>query len=495
MKRIILAISSLILFSCNEDFLDKNPLDQISSETFWKSENDVDMALTGCYERLKGSFLDFQRGYLEGLSDNGYVYWDLLGIENMSLGNINASSGGVKNDIYNSSYRGIAQCNFFLDNVDKATTVDQRILDVAKGEARFLRALFYFDLVQCFGDVILYKETPENAEASKIAKSPKAEVLAFIHEDLDFAISNLPDETYSTGHAVKGSAMALKTRVLLMEEKWLEAATLAQTIISSGKFSIYEDYASMFINKGQANNPEIMFSCDYLSPSSYHSFYGMNIEYSAHIFIREELFDAYECIDGKSISESPLYDDNNPHANRDPRLKATVRPNDAEWPGFYSPELFNPTGRLNRKGVDTTIQATYANNYLNDWNWILLRYADVLLMYAEAKNEASGPDQSVYNAINEVRARPSVGMPPVDQARYNSKELVREFIRHERQVEFAIEGIRYFDLKRWKIAHVVLPQVINPGGSHLVFEQKHYYWPFSQRELDSNPNLVQTAGY
>ncbi|WP_372934683.1 RagB/SusD family nutrient uptake outer membrane protein [Mariniphaga sediminis] len=485
----------LISFSCNDDILEQHPLDQISSQTFWKNEAEVKMAVAGCYARLIGTMLDFRRGYMDGLADNGYAYWGWYNIENMLLGNINSSSGGLIDIIYYSSYKGISQCNFFLDNIEKATAVDQNILNITKGEVRFLRALFYFELVNCFGDVIMYKETPESAEASKIAKSPKGDVLEFIHQDLDFAISNLPDENYTNGHAVKGSAMALKTRVLLTEEKWSEAASLAQQIMSSGKFSIYPDYASMFFNEGQVNNPEIMFACEYLSPDSYHSVYGANMEYTSSVFLRQSLFDAYECIDGKTIEESPLYNPENPYENRDPRFNATVRFPDENWEGYFSTTTFNPTGVLNKKHVDYLLPATYANSYLNDWNFILLRYADVLLMYAEAKNEASGPDQSVYDAINEVRARPSVDMPPVDQSKYNTKELVREFIRHERQVELAMEGVRYFDLKRWRIAHIIMPALKNPEGSFYVFEEKHYNWPFPQDELDNNPNLVQTNGY
>jgi hypothetical protein len=485
----------LISSSCNKDFLDKNPLDQISSQTFWKSEADVKMAVTGCYANLKGGFLDYKRGYLDGLSDNAYVYWGLYSIDDMAVGILSATSGGAKDIIYSSSYSGIARCNFFMANIDNATNVDESTKNVAKGEVRFLRALFYFELVNCFGDVPLYKESPKSVDASKIAKSPKADILNFIHEDLDFAISNLPDTPYLTGHAVKGSAMALKTRVLVTEEKWADAASCSKQIINSGKFNLYGDYSSMFIKKGQKSNTEIMFDCAYLSPDSYHSIYGMNIEYTAHIFIRKSLFDAYECTDGKSISESPLYNPGNPYENRDPRFNATIRFPDENWTGFYSTTTFNPTGYLNKKGADPTIPATYANAYLNDWNFIILRYADVLLMYAEAQNEVSGPDQSVYNAINQVRARASVNMPPVDQSKYNTKDLVREFIRHERQVEFALEGIRYFDLKRWHIAHLVMPALKNPGGVSYVFEQKNYYWPFPQGELDNNHNLVQTTGY
>ncbi len=493
---IAVVLMVMVSFSCNDDFLEKNPLDEISSETFWESEDDVEMAVAGCYARLKGSFLDYQRGYLEGLSDNGLDYWNIYNIQTMALGTINANTGGVIENVYNGCYKGIAQCNFFMGNVDKATTVDESVLNKAKGEVRFLRALFYFDLVNCFGDVVLYKETPESADASKIAKSTSEDVLDFINEDLDYAIANLPDESYSSGHAVKGSAMALKTRVLLSEEKWSDAANMAKQIIDAGKFGIYDNYASMFINEGQIGNNEIMFSCDYLSPDDYHSVYGMNIEYTAHIFLTQDLLDAYECSDGESISESPLYDPVNPYNNRDPRLKATIRLPDENWEGFYNYTAFNPTGVLNKKGVDTTIQASYSNAYLNDWNWVLIRYADVLLMYAEAQNESNGPGQSVYDAIDEVRARPGVDMTPVDQSKYNTKESLREFIRHERRIEFAVEGIRYFDLKRWHIIEDVinsLPEIFS-GGTYL-FEEKHYHWPFPQSELDRNPNLVQTDGY
>lgn len=491
----------LLFFSCKKDFLNKNPLDQVSSGTFWKSDADVQMALAGCYDRLRGgggafwgaSSLNFQRGYLDGLSDIAYVYWGLFGISDMSRGIINTTSeqAGV---VYRSCYRGIATCNYFLGNVDKVTTVAESKRNVYKGEVRFLRALFYFDLVNCFGGVPLYKASPVDAESSKIAKSTKDEVLAFIMEDLDFAIANLPDQAYTDGHAVKGSAMGIKTRVLLYQEKWTEAATLAQQIMGLGKFSIYNSYPNMFLKAGQKDNPEIMFSTKYLSPDA-SGVYGYNIEYSAHIFLRKNFQDAYECTDGKSISESPLYNAANPYANRDPRFYSTIRLPDQNWPGFYAYTAFNPTGVLNRKYIDPAIPGDYSNAYRQDWDYLLLRYADVLLMYAEAKNELNGPDASIYATINQVRARPGVNMPPVDQSKYNTQSSLRNYIRLERMVEFPLEGLRYFDLKRWKIAHTLLPTIDDADGKKLVFEQRQYLWPFPQSELDVNNKLVQNPGY
>lgn len=493
----LLALSCLFfLSSCKKTFLDKNPLDQPSSQTFWKSENDVNLALVGVYNRLRGGGwggfpTNYQGGYLDGLTDIAYVYWGLFGISDMSRGTINANSE-LPADMFRNCYAGIASCNYFLGNVDKVKSMDPNKLNEYKGEVRFIRALFYFNLVEYFADVPLYKESPADPQAAKIAQSPKDDVLAFVMEDLDFAISVLPDKPYTDGHAVKGSAMGIKTRVLLYEEKWGDASTLAQQIMSSGNFSLYPDYAKMFKKEGQTNNPEIMFSCNYQSPDGVGN-YGYNIEYIAHIFLRQHFQDDFECSDGKSISESPLYNPSNPYANRDPRFYDIVRLPGEDWPGFYTYNTFNPTGVLNRKYADTTIPGNYSNVYLNDWNFIILRYADVLLMYAEAQNESSGPDASVYSAINAVRAR--VNMPPVDESKYNTQASVRNYIRHEREIEFALEGLRFNDLKRWHIADSLLPTIIDADGEHLVFDKRQYLWPFPQSELDINPQLKQNEGY
>jgi hypothetical protein len=124
-----------------------------------------------------------------------------------------------------------------------------------------------------------------------------------------------------------------------------------------------------------------------------------------------------------------------------------------------------------------------------------LRYADVLLMYAEAQNEAGGPDASVYDALDQVRARADVNMPPVDRGKYNSQALLREYIRNERRVELACEGHRYFDLKRWRIAEEKLDGFEVPGGGTMVFRPENYLLPFPQKETDRNTELKQNDGY
>ncbi len=483
----------MLCSSCQKDFLDKNPLDQISSGTFWKTDADAQMALAGCYRRMQDGVLGYQRVYLDCLSDNayGYAYFNTVA---MQIGVISPTSGGAIDAAYFAPYRAIASCNFFLANVDKAPISDET-KKAAKAEVRFLRALMYFDLVNFFGDVILYKETPKSADESKIAKSPKADVLAFIHGDLDAAISSLPDVSYA-GHAVKGSAMAIKARVLLYEKKWAEAAGFAQQIISSGKFSLANNYLGLFLTATQGGNPEIIFSTQYLSPTDPTAFVesmDVQIGWYGAIGPFKNLVDDYECIDGKSIMESPLYDPADlTWDKRDPRLKLTMRNTTEVW---QQPSWIGYTGYQMRKYVDFTHVPWSYGRTDSDQDMVWIRYADVLLMYAEAKNEASGPDASIYNALDQIRSRPGVNMPPVDRAKYNSQGLLRDYIRHERRIELALEGLRYFDIKRWGIADTKMPTLKNPGGVSLVFKPEHYLWPFPQRELDNNPKLVQNPGY
>jgi hypothetical protein len=137
----------------------------------------------------------------------------------------------------------------------------------------------------------------------------------------------------------------------------------------------------------------------------------------------------------------------------------------------------------------------YIKSNRQDQNMVHIRYADVLLMYAEAKNELSGPDASIYAALNQIRQRPGVNMPPVNESLYGSQSALRDFIRHERRIEFALEGARYYDLKRWGLMAEKLSAIQNPGGVQLSFGEKNNVLPFPQVELDKNPNLKQNTGY
>ena len=496
-----MAIPMIGLFSaCNNDLLDRNPTSAISGETFWASDADAKMALTGVYKRLQSGFYGQGKLWLDAYSDNALERHSYYGFDDLSQGIVNSTN--VTGSFYNPPYAGISGCNFFLDNIDKAPSTEAQKV-VYKAEVRFIRALFYFDLVQAFGAVVLYKTEPKTVDEGKIAKSSKEEVLTFIHSELDYAIANLPDEAYS-GHAVRGSAQALKARVYLFQQKWSEAASTANQIITGGKFQLYQGgYQNLFLTATQQNNPEIMFSTKYLAPNNPQGGEGVLVEIGWYGAIApyQNLVDAYEMKNGKRIDEPGSgYLATDPYSNRDPRLKLTIKVPTEKYinPDGSVFEESDPllTGYSQKKYINLSmLPFNRTKTPLTDQNIIHIRYADVLLMYAEAKNEVSGPDQSIYNALNEIRERKGVEMPKVNTAVYNTKEKLREFILHERRIELALEGHRYYDLKRRNLMGSSLAPLKNPGGAALKFGEINNVLPFAQSELDRNKQLIQNEGY
>jgi starch-binding outer membrane protein, SusD/RagB family len=487
--------------SCDDSYLDKNPLHAISGASFWKTQTDVEMALAGVYRRLQSNVFGHRRTQLDGYSDNSYDRHQQIGFQNPSVGIINPSN--VPTALYNDPYAGIAACNYFLENVGSVTVMPEATRDLYVAEVRFLRALFYFELVQFFGDVVLYKVAPKTAEEAKVAKSPKAEVLTFVIEDLDYAISKLPATAYA-GHAVKASAQMLKARVRLYEQNWADAVALTSAIIGTNTFSIYQGgYANLFLQTTQQSNAEIIFSTKYLAPNNPQGGEGMLVEIGWYGGNQpyQNLVDEYEMANGKMITEAGSgYNAADPYAKRDPRLKMTVAvPTDP----YINPDgskfvTTDPvlTGFTQKKYMDTSkLPWDRSKIPVTDMNIVHMRYAEVLLAYAEAKNELSGPDATIYDALNKIRSRTGVNLPPVDQTKYNSKETLRDFIRHERRIELAMEGHRYFDLKRWGIAAAKFAAVKNPAGVSLAFAEKNNVLPFPQAEIDRNKSLVQNTGY
>lgn len=498
-KTIIVFLFVLSIISCSK-YLDKNPNDSISSGTFWQNEEDVKMAVTGVYSRLRGGFFGYRRMWLDTYSDNAYDRFNAYNFQNLTMGIVNPTS--IPSAFYTAPYQGIAACNYFLSNIDKVS-LDESKKNVYAGEIRFLRALFYTDLVIAFGGVIIYDAIPESVDASKIEQSSKEEVLEFIHNDLDFAIANLPNEMYE-GHAVKASAQALKARVYLFQENWSKVVELTASIMQDNKFSIAPAYENLFNTSTQIGNPEIIFSTQFLSPNSYHGdFAGTDVElgWFGSIGVYQNLGEEYEMKNGKRITDPGSgYDPTNPAKDRDPRFDITLKypgekyinPDGSEFK--YSDPVLTPYMMQKYVNLDR-LPIGYDKANLTDQHIIHIRYADVLLMHAEARNELSGPDAAIYSALNQIRSRPGVEMPPVDQVVYNTQVKLRECIRHERRIELALEGLRYFDLKRWRAFEEKFGTLKNPAGVQLQFGEKEYVLPFPQFELDRNPNLKQNSGY
>ncbi|MCA5004728.1 RagB/SusD family nutrient uptake outer membrane protein [Sphingobacterium bovistauri] len=503
------AFLSLCNVSC-DGFLDKNPLISVSDDIFWNNEEDVKIALAGVYSRLQENFMGYERVYYDALSDNAFPdpgNSNQANIGSLTIGGISPGLGGAMVNMYSTPYKLVSSVNYFLDNIDKANLGESRGNNY-KAEARFLRALAYFELVQQFGGVVIYRNFVSELQDVRIPKSSIEEVYEFIYEDLDFAIQHLSNEKYN-GHAVKASAQGIKARALMVQNKWTEAIPLLREIINDNKHGLADDYASIFTTNGQAKdniNKEILFSTCYLAPNNVHRLRpgagGLDIELGWYALMQpyQNLVNAYGMKDGKSISESSLYDSEKPYENRDPRLYATVKLPTDVWrnpnTNAVVPIYNTYTGFHTKKYVDLNrLPFTNATAAMSDQDYIHLRYADILLMLAEALNESAGPSIEAYDLVDQIRGRKSVNLPAIDKTKYSTQSALREQIRNERRVEFALEGHRYHDLKRWKIAHEVLPKLSSPSGIPYVFEQHNYYLPFTITELDNNPNLIQNEGY
>lgn len=513
---IITAVAGILAMGgCTKELLEKNPTDKISEQNFWKTKSDADLALAGCYEFLSrgynaASSTNARGGWggasmlWDGLSDDAFVSNSSNSFNVISRSGITPTTGGMQTEGYTISYQAIGTCNRLLANIDKVTVLSEEERNVYKAEARFIRAHYYFLLTRLYGDVPLTLQPLGLDDASAVLpRTPKEQVLTAILEDLDFAAENLPNTPYS-GHAVRGAALGYRVRVLLTNKQWSAAAETAQTIINEKVFSVYQGgYRNLFRKPGQNNNPEIMFSARFLPPNMY-SPADMMYSYLKAVQPMHYLVDTYACIDGKTINESPLYDAENPYENRDPRLKASII-YEGVWRGTDASSAFDPIfenvlgGYLPRKYINETKWPTsYATQ--SDQDWVFLRYADVLLMYAEAKNEVSGPDQSVVDAINQVRLRADVNMPTLSLNDGYGQEEMQQLIRQERRVELALEGQRYFDLKRWGIIKEVMDNTKDPDGASRLFQARDTLWPVPQSEVDiakslGNEGYKQTPGF
>lgn len=520
--------------SCKKDLLDKQPLASISDATFWKTANDATLALNGVYDT--------------GAGFTGYNFWAATSMVNLDLMAGNGSekelipdqfTNGTLNSAYSyvgayysQAYRQITRCNNFLDNIDKVT-MDATQKAVMINEVRTLRAYNYFNLGLYFGDVPLIQHVLMVDEANSVSRAPKADVWAFCETELKAAAAVLPPSVADgqQGHMTAASALAILGRLQLAEKKWADAATSYKTIMDFGYYSIDSRYRELFLSSGELSR-EVIMSMQYIPNTYNHALlqyltpetWGGWHQYSPF----NELVKTYECTDGLPITQSPLYDKNNPYANRDPRLDFTVMISGrtkfrgvtySAEPGTNLPDRLNEypgvwSGYAIYKFLED--DPTVANTSNDGNNFPLIRYAEVLLGYLEAKLESGAPiDQTLLDAtVNKVRGRAAVKMPAVTTT---DPTALRTIIRRERRVEFAFEGIRYFDCLRWGIigsennqqftgmkltnspsTYTAYP--VDADGYYLYKKRnfivgRNELWPIPQSERDLNKNLTQNPGY
>lgn len=509
-KRISISIlASMLLFaSCNE-LLDLYPLDKVATSTFWKTEGDFENALTSCYGMLQQEFFAIGQIYWDAMSDDGYCQHNWYWVTNMAQGTISPTSDGFLITTYQMCYRSIARSNIFLYNLKGLDGIDANKKIRWEAEARMLRAYFYGFLYRCYKDLPIIKE-PLDLDNQYVSASPRAEMLSFIMDELDFCIRNLDDRTYkeSGGHWTVNAARGFKARMLLYDaydaNKNAIASQMQEVLTVLNQISGYrlaDDYSDNFHDLQQENCPEIMMSVKWLAPNNRNQ---SDLWYADWVLFSPTagLISLYDMADGSPGEPVPYTGRGVVDMTKFTNASLLLRESRCDKSIFidyykdadrneYRPSNARPLNTGVQKYLTPTLAHPYTNNSQTQHDWIIVRYADVLLMKAEAENELNGPTEVVYNAINDIRERAGTSMLPAGL----TKDEMRERIRRERRIELAFEGHRYFDLKRWKIAKEVL-NAVEDGLIVYHFEDKHYFWPIPQREIDkNNGHLVQNPDY
>jgi hypothetical protein len=486
MKKLIFTLATIatlvVLPSC-EKFLSVDPPYAQDAENFFQTPEDYERALVGAYDLLQSSFLTLWIG--EIASDNaiagGESVNDSKGLHDID----NMTHGGVNVELRNVlrwNYTGITRANYILEHKDN---IDFPRKAHILAEAKFLRAYYYFELVKYFGDVpLIIDKRIGIEEARTIPRSPKAEVYAQIEADLVAAAAVLTPVAAQKGRATRGAAKALLGKVYLYQNKFTEAAAIFDEIIDSGQYSLYPDYSQLF-SVAAENNSETIFDVEYTGLEG--GSYGCLICLEGNAAVGFQGIRQYT---------GPVYGDGNSYNLPTPELYAAFSPIDPrraatvlDIEAFIAAQT-NPasityaigagghTGYYNNKYIKKQGEIGLPDNDLTSpVNYRVLRYADVLLMAAEAHYQLGNPSRATA-LVNQIRQR--AGIPG---ASVNSIEKVY----NERRLELSGEGLRFFDLVRTGQAAQYIPGFV--VGKHEVF-------PIPQVEIDlAGGTWSQNPGY
>jgi hypothetical protein len=535
-KLLVIILAGVASAGCKK--LDLAPTDRFSDLTFWKTDANVYSALYNNYSLMYNSQLFF---YNEALSDNAY---SSTGDYNLiASGNATSSTAKFQGD-WAYYYSTIKSCNIFLENIDKNTTLAEDVKTRLKAETRFIRAFEHFNLTKWYGDVPLIDHDLTPDEAKQIARSPKETVIEFVIHELDAIAAILPSKdelpANENGRITKGAALALEARVLLYQgDRMADVVTVCEKLMNDqstyGQYSLAANYSDLFSNPTvNKANPETILSLQYVPTirtwSELWDFVPRSVGGRVSSMApTQELVDSYIMQNGKGLNDPGSgYDENNPYANRDPRLTATVVYDGYKWvkpdgsikiiyikpgsdPDPSAPDEYNPTSQSSsptgyywRKYFDPSALA----NYVSGNNLHLIRYAEILLDYAEAKNSLGQMDETVWDkTIKLLRQR--AGFTDPGALNYPGNTDMTNTIRRERRAEFAMESLRTDDIRRWKIAENVMsgfahgarfgdPSVDN-GYIRVQKRQfepaRDYLWPIPSSEISLDDKLTQNPGY
>jgi len=533
MKKIILTlVTCILLVSCKKNILDITPTDRISESTIWSDPNLPQLFINAQYNSLQDG-LTYEIQYF---GDDSYSQYDLGTYQVVGTGALNPSNVNSLSPFYyywNTGYKAIANFNIFFEKID-GVPASAEAKEKMIAEVKFLRAFVYAKLIWNYGGVpIITKPFSLNETLTGVKRNTYDECINYIIKDLDDAIAALPNQQTggNLGRASADAARALKSRVLLyyasplnnptnVQTRWKAASDAALDLINSNTYELHADYHNLFIGDG---NKEAIFS----------RFYSSDVFHYIGILLApignggvaqrnpsQNLVDAYEMTNGVIpvingvVNPDPknTYNPNDPYVNRDPRFYATVLYNGATFKNReiqlykdgtdFKGNDATRTGYNLYKFLDQSLPVALIPNY-NPWHYF--RLAEIYLNYAEAEYNL-GNEINARLYVNKVRAR--VGMPAITE----TGTALFERIVHERQVELAMEGHRYYDVRRWKIAPQTDSKPIqgtqitkNANGTfsylrvnllNRSWNDKLYLFPISFSEIQSSGgSLVQNPGY
>lgn len=552
-RNLLITILVVLTSGCS-DMLDIKPTTFISDEAIWEDKNLINQFVANTYGSMLCGFNRCTAGYeqdwsmswagnLDAATDDFASVSDGPIYAQLNKDAITAQSCPFVEEIWNQEYKVIRKCNIIIE---RAPGVEERILSATEkkrveAEARFLRAFCHFELARTFGKAPLIVKAQSLTDELQVAPSSFADIVKFVKEECDLYADNLP-LSYSddeAGHATKGAFLALKSRALLYlasplnssddSRKWADAAQAAQDVMDLDIYKLYKltdtPYRSMAFDKTAANK-EVIFERRFTFPEAPHNIHMMwsldAVDAGSWngLYPTQNLVDAYETVNGKLTTDptNTMYNKQDPYTKRDARFYQSIIYNGSTWEthrmsmvtntvdpsknGSCKPQLgkarcgYGPKKFIEELDPSTNLYGGYAQSN----NWPYIRYAEVLLNYAEAKNEElAAPDPSVYLAINEVRSRS--GQPDLPSGL--SKIEMRERIKNERRIELLLEEHRFYDLRRWKDGDVLAEPIMGMNiyddnvtlryevskVEDRIFNGTHYYLPIPLKEQEKNPLL------
>ncbi len=530
----VIALFALVVTFSNCNKMDLYPTNQYTDENFWLSAANADLMVNMAYNQMYSADKMWND---EALSDNVFEGRSNTNQRIIRNGNADPTLERFKTE-WKDAYGGLKTCHIYLDNVDRVPNMPDALKAQRKAEIRFIRAYIYFRLVNFYG-AVPFATTDITLEQSKtMSRTSKNEILSFVHSELDEVMQLLPSKNNLSGldkaRTTKAAACALQARAYLYESNWAKVATYTDSLINNqdkfGSYSLFPSYPGLFTVANEYNS-EVILDYGYLiNKKTWGKYYnaapltlGANLNAYAPL---QGLVNSYIMLNGNTISQDPAYNDNNPYVNRDPRMSATVFYDGSTIqkldgsiatirtrPGSGTPDAYvnaaanaTSTGYYIRKYFDVAADQTLNSGL----NIIIMRYADILLMNAEAKFELGQMNATVWDkTIKAIRTR--AGFTLASALDYPSglpQTQMRSTIWNERRSELALEGLRYFDIVRWKAGSQYLNGVVNGAKfannntAYIVLdtrkfdEGRDYLWSVPRAEIDQNKNLLpNNTGY